>query len=134
MSISYDPDLLQEFVDDLYRRAKRMAQWTALKYGLAAAALFGAGTWLIENLQLSHVTNAVQYSRLAADAQSTALFVGIIAGAVGALLGYSMGAEKGFKLRLEAQQLLLQMEIEQNTREVGKNDKAAVAANSSVET
>jgi hypothetical protein len=133
MSIAYDPDLLQAFVDDLYRQAKRIAQWMALKYGAVAAALFGAGTWLVENLQLSHVTNPVAYSRIAEDAQSAALFAGIIAGAVAALLGYSLGAEKGFRLRLEAQRLLLQMQIEENTREGANNGKAAVAGNSSAD-
>ena len=65
---------------------------------------------------LSHVANSVQYSRVAADAQNTAFVVGAVVGVLAALIGYSLGVDKGFKLRLEAQQLLLHMQIEENTR------------------
>lgn len=118
MPIDYNSDLLQGFADRLYQQAKWLAQWTAAKYGLSAALVAGAGTWLIESVQLSRVINSIQYSRMAGDAQSTSLFVAVVAGAVAALLGYSIGAEKGFALRLQAQQLLLQMRIEQNTRKM----------------
>ncbi len=93
----YDSKVLYEFADRLYRRAA----WIAWGYTFLGAllGLFGGGA----------VAEAVG-SR---DGMITA---GVVVAILFATIGYSVGREKGFALRLQAQTALCQAQIEANTR------------------
>lgn len=48
---------------------------------------------------------------------ATFMMVGVVAGgAIGAVLGYALGMERAFLLRLQAQTIMVQVQIERNTR------------------
>lgn len=87
--VTYDTKLIQEYADRMYRSASP----TILMYSLAGM-MTGAPVGLVSrDLQLTVVA---------------AILVG--------MLGYLMGKGKAFKLKLEAQLALCQLQIEANTR------------------
>lgn len=95
--VSYDPAVIQEFAQRLYRQAA-IVVFTSTVLGLLLGALIlaiGAGT-----------------AGLKRDIGSLAL----LGAAVGAAFGYVRGRERAFKLKLEAQTALCQVQIETNTR------------------
>ena len=92
----YDPTILQKFADKMYLRAYSLiAVYTV--FGLILGCLVGA---LIPS-----------FSR-----GSDAWTIGPILGVIGAVLGFIMGVEKAFWLKMEAQKALCQLQIELNTR------------------
>lgn len=93
--VKYDSGVLQEYVDQLYSKAR----WIALKCALGGAVIGGIAAIPL----LRFMGNAAELDWV--------IFAG-----VGALIGFSIGRAKGFKYRLEAQTLLCQMQIECNTR------------------
>jgi hypothetical protein len=87
--VTYDAKLIQEYADRMYRSASQ----TVVMYSLAGI-ITGAPVGLISrDLKLTVVA---------------AILVGI--------LGYLLGKRKAFKLKLEAQLALCQVQIEENTR------------------
>jgi hypothetical protein len=86
----YDPQAIQKCADGLYTRARSaVASYTALGTLLGALAsifLRAGAEWLIA------------------------------AAILGAAVGYVLGSEKAFQLRLQAQMSLCQVRIEANTR------------------
>jgi hypothetical protein len=108
MATQYDSQVLQQYADDLYRQAQSIMVWTAIKYGSLV--------FLLSLIALS-AFNAAQ--RSASDV-STGLVVVAVLTAVGVVVGVGAGRLKAFNLKLEAQRLLCQLQIEQNTRTVDK--------------
>jgi hypothetical protein len=97
-TVSYDPEVIQEFARRLYQRARTITLMYALVGLLVGFAVALAVLALTQHGKLEN--NGVMG----------------IAAIVGALFGYFAGTEKAFKLRLEAQQALCQIEIEKNSR------------------
>jgi hypothetical protein len=95
----YDPAVLQEHVDFLYRRAR----WIRFQYA-AMGALIG----VIPTIVLASISKV-------ADAFPV-IPVGILLAGLCAFIGFAIGSSKIFKYRLEAQTMLCQMQIERNTR------------------
>lgn len=88
--VIYDAAVIQEFASRLYRRASSIiATFTVI--GLIIGGVAGAAAF-----------------------QSNGIAI-LIAAAIGAALGFSIGQERAFKLKLEAQVALCQVQIEKNT-------------------
>ena len=104
--VRYDPAVIQSFADSLYNKARQViVTWTLLGV-LLGGALAGFGT-----------------SSLLGSASDTAgmpILFGTLFGAflVGAL-GYKIGVERAFHLKLKAQLALCQLMTEANTRQAG---------------
>lgn len=91
--VIYDPAVIQEFASRLYRRANSIvASYTFL--GLVIGAVAG--------------------STLSAGSESRGM-VTLIGLLVGAAIGFALGQERAFKLKLEAQAALCYVQIEKNT-------------------
>ena len=104
MATDCDPSVLQQYADQLYREAKWIVFWMALRYGLAAFLVIG-------------ILAAVVVSLSPANASSASVSIASPFGlAVGICAGIDAGRRKSFNLKLQAQQLLCQRKIELNTR------------------
>ncbi len=101
---TYDEKILQQYADSLYQRAQWIVLWTAVIYGLSAFAiavvLAFAGDSLVKEVSLDAWQSLV-----------------IIVTVLGVVAGIVMGREKAFSLKLQAQQILCQRQIEINTRQ-----------------
>lgn len=98
--VSYDPNVIQEFADKLYARADAIVVgWTAVGAlaGFVLGSLMGGG--------------------------GTRIVLIFLAGAI----GYAVGMQRAFLLKLQAQQALCQVEIERNTRTEARSPNAAAA-------
>lgn len=96
----YDSSILQQFADDLYSRARWIIFTTAAMYGTVVFLLS-----LIGALATSH--SNLQMQEWGAIGTLTVVAVAI---------GERRGREKAFQLKLQAQQILCQQQIEENTR------------------
>ncbi len=110
----YDANVLLTYVEELYRRAKWIIVTTALKYGIVA---FMIGMFAI---------NVIPH---AGNRGNDNLFL-FVCGAtfVAALVGMEKGRAKAWEYKFEAQKLLLEMQIEANTRRTPTVATAAFAA------
>ena len=98
--IQYDPAVIEKFAARLYSKANSIiAVWAIL--GLV---LFAGGAWF------------------AFVGQDTEIRQGLTAalGLFGAFVGFSVGSEKAFLLKLAAQTALCQVQIEKNSRHTQK--------------
>ena len=93
----YDSKVLYEFADRLYSRAAKIA-WSYAFLG-ALLGLFGGGA-----------------AAAAVGSRDSVVMVGVVLAVLFGAIGYSVGREKGFVLRLQAQTALCQAQIEANTR------------------
>lgn len=100
MATQYDPGILQQYADELYRQAWDILFITAVQYGFVAFAL----GWLLANAGLR--PGGVDTSTM-----------NIIVTAIGIVFGVSAGRRKAFAFKLQAQQILCQRQIEFNTRQ-----------------
>jgi hypothetical protein len=98
----YDENLLKNFADKLYKQADHAVFMTALLYGIAALLAGFVGSFIL--VAISHPQAFPVGS------------VSISLAVVGACLGAREGYEKSFQLRLDAQKILVQVQIEQNSR------------------
>lgn len=96
--IAYDPQIIQDFAKRLYRQAA-----TIIVAYVIGGILLGAiiGSILVALPRGGHIET------------STGEIFGII---LGGAFGYIGGAEKAFRLKLEAQLALCQVQIESNTK------------------
>ena len=91
----FDPKVIEEFAEALYRRAGTIVFFYALVFGLV-----GGGGGLFVG----------QVASVGPGVGGLALLV------LGSLLGAAFGREKAFALKLQAQTALCQVAIERNTR------------------
>ncbi len=89
MDTRYDEKIIQEFADGLYQQADSVAGM----YALVGAVIGGGPGFFVHGI------------------------IGLLAGVVllGGL-GYVLGRDRGFALKLQAQTALCQAQIERNTR------------------
>jgi len=95
-SVSYEAGVIQEFAERLYKQAASIIFTSALM-GVLGGGVIGV---------------AVAIAAQARQNLSTAAIIGAI---LGGLVGFSRGRERAFKLKLEAQVALCQVQIEKNT-------------------
>jgi hypothetical protein len=100
---TYDEGILQEYANDLYRQAKGLVFWTAVRYGLAVFI----ASWLIS------LAVVASQKRISSDAANSGV---ILVTVLGTAFGIDAGRRKAFMLKLHAQQILCQRQTELNTR------------------
>ena len=98
--VDYDPAIIQEYADAMYRRAK----WLVF-----ISTIMGGLTGLIV---ASLIAIAASFGRGGSDPS----FVFLMCVAIGGFFGYWNGTQKAFWFKLAAQVALCQVEIEHNTR------------------
>ena len=94
--VSYDAALINEFAQRLYSQAASII-FISTFLGVLIGALLGVG------------------GASAAKSQGVIGVAAIIGAILGGFVGFSRGRERAFKLKLEAQVALCQVEIEKNT-------------------
>lgn len=106
MPTEYDSNIVQSYAAELYKQAQNIIVATAVVYGLYSF-LFSAvlSTVIFAYLSREHRT----------DEGNSAIFSVLIFTAIGVAVGVSEGRKKACHLKLEAQQLLYQRQIERNT-------------------
>ncbi len=96
--ITYDAEIILKFASRLYSRAASIV-YTYTLFGAILGALFGGIFFNITKLN-----------------RDFAPLFGILGGAIlFGLIGFSIARERAFKLKLEAQNALCQVQIEKNT-------------------
>jgi hypothetical protein len=100
MSTHYDPNGLLQFADELYQKAKSVVTDTAIYYGVIA---FFASFFFFGRLPLRGPFGWA------------VLLLGF--SSLGVLTGVSVGKKKALAMKLQAQQILCQLQIEANTRQ-----------------
>ena len=98
MAVTYDGAIIQTFIERLYRRANN---------AVATYTLLGVGIGLSVGYILAGLLGEVARGRMPYEALCILLFGGI---------AYSVGRERAFALRAQAQIALCQIRIEENTR------------------
>jgi F0F1-type ATP synthase assembly protein I len=91
--VKYDPSIILKFADQLYRRANSII----IGYTLIGALIGGVG-------------GAVQGYANSSDPWW------LIGAAIFGVVGFAMGNQSAFSLKLQAQTAMCQVQIEQNTR------------------
>lgn len=89
MSVTYDPVVIQEFAERLYSKANNIIR----SYTISGVLLLGFAGLLTQEP-----------------------IVGLIGAVLGGFVGYSMGKEKAFAYKLQAQTALCQVQIEINSQ------------------
>jgi uncharacterized membrane protein (UPF0136 family) len=97
----YDPSVIAAFADRLYAQANRIIVVLSV-LGFIVGAIMGAA---LGGMMGGH-----------SDGSTFALVGVVVVGAAGTWVGYSLGQERAFALKLQAQIALCQMQIEANTR------------------
>jgi hypothetical protein len=101
---AYDPNILQIYADELYRQAKWIVFTTGLRYAIAAFIFTSAALFVLD-------------PRARTNFWGTPNIVLVWAATALALLGgLDVGRRKSFRLKLEAQRILCDCQIELNTR------------------
>ena len=113
MATQYDPTIIATFADYLYAQAHRIVISYTLLFLLVSVVLGGA----LGGALGGH-----------ADGPTFALVGAVLVGAAGSWVGYSLGRERAFALKLQAQTALCQMQIEENTRRARVDAQAQAAA------
>ena len=108
---SYEPDILEQFADRLYKEAADIISqnvFGGVFVGIFLGVIIGFAVGFAESLQKQTpgTENGVPIGIAAA----------VLLAVVGGVSGYYHGKEKAFELRLKAQQALCQLQIEKNTR------------------
>lgn len=111
MPTEYDPAILQTMADRLYASAK----FIVIKYALLGGFL-GASTGFAAGIFI--------------DSQDPGkgFIMGVFLGFLGLLFGAFFAQERAFMLRLQAQNILVQVKIEANTRPSGTAAGTVAAA------
>jgi hypothetical protein len=110
MATEFDSNILQQYADQLYSQAKWIVFWMALKYGIIVfLAAFGLAFAVGSQRQIE------------ASTASSWLAIAAILTVAGIFAGVDAGRRKAFNLKLQAQELLCQRQIELNTRSVTRN-------------
>ena len=113
MAAQYDPGILQQYADDLYDEAKRIVFVTALKYGIV--------TFVLAMIAVPTFAAFIRTFSNPSDTMPGAALIAVI----GLAFGVEAGRRKALALKVQAQQVLCQRQIECNTR---KQEKSATAS------
>jgi uncharacterized membrane protein len=105
--VNYDPNILQQHADELYKQAKSVVFGTALSYAIRTAVVVGIIMLVLYNALPVGYDRGDQSNWVVALAVVTIFAVA---------LGIAAGRRKAFQLVLQAQQVLCQRQIELNTR------------------
>lgn len=97
----YDPFIIEEYAERLLRTANSLV----VLWAVVGAVLASAVAWLV-----AAATQTIP--GYTADPRVAIAISGVIGGTI----GLQQGRQKAFALRLQAQQALCQLRIEQNTR------------------
>ncbi len=95
--LEYDPKVIHEHCQALYKQANRIIL-----------------TWTIFGFVLGAVTGSVMATIVSRG--STTGPIAFVCALIGAVMGFSLGRQKAFMLKLQAQTALCQVRIEENTR------------------
>lgn len=98
----YDEQILLKGASSLEARASQIIFWTAARY----LALTFAVAWI----------GASTYNLLSHSSDVPAMPVAAIGAAIAMVVGILVGRDRAFDLRLQAQQLVALVQIEQNTK------------------
>jgi hypothetical protein len=110
MMTVYDPLIIQKFADRLYRRA------TIVVIASTVFGVLGGGAVGLV-LCLSAISSSLgQGDSTTFTGLAVGLIGGLLAAAILGLMGYLGGRERAFRLKLQAQTVLCQLKIEENTR------------------
>ena len=90
MTTKYDPAVIEEFATRLYKKANSIIA----TYTVLGILLLGFGGFLTQQLIFA-----------------------LIGAVIGGVIGYSMGRERAFAYKLQAQTALCQKQIESNLRQ-----------------
>jgi len=110
--VAYDPHVIQQFADRLYRRASTIVITSTLGLALIGGVL---GFWM--GLLLDVGSTRVP-RHLSLDELGTELIACLIGALLFGLIGFMAGRERAFTLKLQAQTALCQAKIEENTRKM----------------
>ena len=99
---AYDSSILQKYANKLYASAQYL-EWKYAIYGGLIALIGGTVLWVIVG-SLRHATTDPSFAPV--------VFLVILV----VVFGWAIGGERGFKLRFQAQMILAQKQIEENTR------------------
>jgi uncharacterized membrane protein HdeD (DUF308 family) len=99
VKVDYDESVIQQFAERLYKRASTIV----LTYAFLGLLLGAGGAIPVVAMFGSHGSNSVNV-----------LYV--VLGLIGFAIGWALGTERAFALRLMAQTALCQAQIERNTR------------------
>lgn len=97
-TINYDPSLIQEAANRLYSAAASII-FTSTFFGLIIGTVIGGAIYYF--VKPTHPDPGI---------------IILIGALLGGIFGYSSGRERAFRLKLEAQKALCQVQIEKNTR------------------
>lgn len=103
MSVQYDPSIIVEFAEQLYKQARRVIFfYSFLGFVISAfiaivVTALASSTYVVGGLQLASVCLVIF---------------------IGTLIGSMIGRSRAFRLKLEAQIALCDVEIEKNTRKM----------------
>ncbi len=115
MSTQYDSQILQDYADQLYKQAQSVVTSTAAKYGFVMFVASAVGIGVLSTVSQGALTFPVGI-----------VIIGVLT-AVAVAAGVGAGRLKAFNLKLEAQRILCQRQIEQNTRTTEKMMAARAA-------
>lgn len=104
----YDESILQQYADALYDQARWIVIQTALQYAGIA--------FIIAVIVIGVVSALGPQIGVRGDQSSGETVLTVIVTAIGLGIGISHGRRKAFRLKLQAQQILCQRQIELNTR------------------
>src|SRR6266446_7989559 len=107
-SATYDASVLQVFADQLYEKARMIVFWTAARYGFWTLFVSGIISAVIAAYTSSKVSSHGQPSGGASALMAIVLILTFVA----VVKGIEDGKAKSFNLRLEAQRILCQRQIE----------------------
>jgi hypothetical protein len=115
---AYDVNILQQYADSLYREAQMIVLWTAAGFGFGAFVISVVIVMVIIALGPQIGINSGEI----ANAEMIAVLLITV---LTTLAGVALGRKKAFQLKLQAQQILCQRQIEINTRNLPTQEHGA---------
>lgn len=111
MDAKYDQDVLKAYAQVLYSKAGWMA-WTSLAKGILLGLVMPVGILAFIGAVSPVAATLTAIGVRAADVQGLFVILPVVMG----FRGWHKGKAAGWQLRLEAQRVLCQVQIEENTR------------------